>query len=113
MYAHFTFKDHSNPYIATTNESLYFMFRTYDVEFDPNPNQTIDNFIVHGTIPEAKRARTYREARNLVRSIAIEWQSNFCNHNYSWGELADWSSFFTQYGKRYGLLREFRENGIC
>ena len=47
-----------------------------------------------------------------VRDEAIRWQSEFCNHNYSYGELADFSDYFTRLGKRYGLLREFKENGI-
>ena len=47
-----------------------------------------------------------------VRETAIEWQADFCNHNYSYGELAYFSDCFTRLGKRYGLIREFRENGI-
>lgn len=47
-----------------------------------------------------------------VRDEAIRWQSDFCNHNYSYGELADFSDYFTRLGKRYGLLREFRNEGI-
>lgn len=48
-----------------------------------------------------------------IRQQAIDWQLDFSNHNYSWGELADWCDYFYKMGKRYGLLREFRENGIC
>ena len=47
-----------------------------------------------------------------VREEAIEWQADFCNHNYSYGELADFSDYFTRLGKRYGLLREFKSEGI-
>lgn len=47
-----------------------------------------------------------------VREEASEWQRDFCNHNYSYGELADFSDRFTRLGKRYGLLREFKENGV-
>lgn len=43
---------------------------------------------------------------------AIEWQHDFENHNYSWGELAEWDAYFEKLGRRYGLLTEFRENGI-
>lgn len=44
---------------------------------------------------------------------AIEWQLDYGNHNYSYGELADFCEYFRRLGKRYGLLREFHENGIC
>lgn len=31
----------------------------------------------------------------------------------SYGELSEILTYFETYGKRYGLLREFRENAIC
>lgn len=55
----------------------------------------------------------YEKRKAEVREEAIEWQSDFCNHNYSYGELAYFSDYFTRLGKRYGLLREFKENCIC
>ena len=55
----------------------------------------------------------YLKRQAEVRQEAIDWQNDFANHNYSWGELAVWNDHFTQLGRRYGLLREFHENGIC
>ena len=55
----------------------------------------------------------YYEYKEQARQKAIEWQLDFNNHNYSWGELADWGDYFYKLGKRYGLLKEFKENGIC
>ena len=57
-------------------------------------------------------AKTYQELKNKAREEAIEWQRDFENHNYCWSELADWSDHFTKLGKRYGLTKEFKENGI-
>ncbi len=54
----------------------------------------------------------YAERKADVRETAIDWQADFCNHNYSYGEIAYFEDYFTRLGKRYGLLREFRENGI-
>lgn len=48
-----------------------------------------------------------------VREEAIEWQADFCNHEYSYGEIAYFEDYFRRLGKRYGLLREFHENAIC
>lgn len=55
----------------------------------------------------------YQERKEKVREEAIFWQLDFENHNYSWGDLAYWGEYFYKLGKRYGLLKEFRENGIC
>ena len=57
-------------------------------------------------------AKTYQELKNKAREEAIEWQCDFENHNYYWSELADWSEHFTKLAKRYGLTKEFKENGI-
>ena len=55
----------------------------------------------------------YMKRKAEVRQEAIEWQLDFENHNYSWGELSYWASYFEELGRKYGLLAEFRENCIC
>ena len=55
----------------------------------------------------------YQKRKEQVRQEAIEWQLDFSNHNYSWGELTIWQEHFERLGRRYGLLREFHENAIC
>jgi len=55
----------------------------------------------------------YLEMKAKARQKAIDWQLDFNNHNYSWGDLAEWGEYFYKLGKRYGLLKEFKENGIC
>lgn len=55
----------------------------------------------------------YYELKEKARQEAIDWQLDFCNHNYSYSELADWGNYFYTMGKRYGLLKEFKENCIC
>lgn len=55
----------------------------------------------------------YAEGKERARNEAIEWQYRFSDNDYSWGEILYWESYFRKKGKRYGLLREFRENGIC
>ena len=54
----------------------------------------------------------YEQRKENARQSAIEWQLDFDNHNYSYDELAEWTSFFYMLGSKYGLLEEFRENGI-
>lgn len=59
-----------------------------------------------------KNKKTYAELKAEKRQEAIDWQLDWGNHNYSWGEIAYYSDYFEKIGKRYGLLKEFRENGI-
>lgn len=54
----------------------------------------------------------YQKAKENARNKAIEWQNDFNNHNYSYGELVDFSGYFERLAKRYGLVKEFKENGI-
>ena len=55
---------------------------------------------------------TYAERKENARQIAIDWQLNESDYPYSYGGLAILTNYFYRLGKRYGLLREFRMNGI-
>lgn len=54
----------------------------------------------------------YKEYKEKYRQEAIEWQNDFANNNYSYGELLIFQTYFEEKAKKYGLLEEFRENGI-
>lgn len=54
----------------------------------------------------------YRAGKDNARKMAIMWQANFNNQNYSYEELVVWRQSFTCLARKYGLVREFRENGI-
>ena len=56
--------------------------------------------------------KTYAERKANAREEAIDWQNKASEGNMSYGELAETGDHFYKLGKRYGLLREFRENGI-
>ena len=104
MYNHFTFDNGSNPYISISNKALYFMLTHYYCE------QTGENsYQVH---EQTTPPKTYAEHKAALQDIAIAWQYAASDLNYSYGQLADWQEFFYEYGSRYGLLREFRENCI-
>ena len=59
------------------------------------------------------KGKTYKEKKGCLQDIAIEWSNHFSQYSWSYGELAEIGIWFYKMGKRYGLLREFRENGIC
>ena len=50
----------------------------------------------------------YRKRKASARCKAIDWQAAA----HSWEELAEATAYFEKLGRRYGLLKEFRENGI-
>ena len=54
----------------------------------------------------------YQKGKEKTRNEAIDWQADFANHNYSYGELASFSDYFEKQARRYGLVKEFKENGI-
>jgi len=54
----------------------------------------------------------YQIKKEKARQEAIGWQLDFNNHNYSWEELSYYGEYFERLAKRYGLVKEFRENGI-
>jgi hypothetical protein len=57
--------------------------------------------------------KTYTERKENLRDLAIEYSNNVGETCLSYGELAEIGCFFEKNGKRYGLLKEFKENGIC
>ena len=61
------------------------------------------------------KGSTYKERKESLRDLALDYQLYECENSggLSYGELAEIQEFFETNGKRYGLLREFRENGIC
>jgi hypothetical protein len=68
--------------------------------------------IVNSIIDFKVIGKSYAEKKEYLRNLAIDFQStNDCDLSY--GELADIYNFFEVNGKRYGLIREFRENAIC
>lgn len=54
----------------------------------------------------------YTKAKQRAREQAVQWQAETAQGSQSWAELAQAAARFEALGRRYGLLREFRENGI-
>lgn len=56
--------------------------------------------------------KTYKERKEEARNEAIEWQYSVGENNYYMSEMADFYIYFSKLAKRYGLIKEFKENGI-
>lgn len=58
--------------------------------------------------------KTYQEKKDAARLEAQEYQASYYNPKFelSYSELAEITAHFERIGRCYGLLTEFRENGI-
>ena len=54
----------------------------------------------------------YEMRKDKARQKAIRWQEETAQKSYSYGELADFWERFYRLAKRYGLIKEFKDNGI-
>lgn len=59
------------------------------------------------------KGKNYTERKASLEDLAIEYSNNTGETCLSYGELMEIGNFSEKNGKRYGLLKEFRENGIC
>jgi len=86
---------------------LYYDYKDwYEETFSPNcENIEILTFKISGN--------NYRERQSYLVELAKDWQLNFSYYEWSYGELAAIQNWFYENAKRYGLVKEFKENGIC
>ena len=68
---------------------------------------------VLGKEREHKMKNTYASNKAVARQEAIDWQNDLFRDNRSYEEMREAAEHFEKLGRRYGLLKEFRENGIC
>lgn len=54
----------------------------------------------------------YQKLKEKARNEAMSFELSFSTYNYSYSELCKKFEYFTKLGKRYGLIKEFMENGI-
>ena len=54
----------------------------------------------------------YQKGKGKTRNEAVDRQTDFAGHAYSYGELSYFSGYFETKARRYGLVKEFKENGI-
>lgn len=57
--------------------------------------------------------KTYQEKKAAAIDLAITWQHEFSYLSWSYLELAEIQGYFERIAKKYGLMKEFKENCIC
>ena len=55
---------------------------------------------------------TYQENKEISRQKAIDWQNETTQKDVFYSELVEQAERFQKIAKRYGLTKEFKENGI-
>jgi len=106
----FYFDDGSNPYgILGSRQDLFFkMVVSWQPEMKNN-----DHFICHTPTKAYHEPVDYKFKKEALCEFAKEWQRVQSDIESSYEDLMWWGNFFEKYGKKYGLLTEFHENGIC
>lgn len=56
--------------------------------------------------------KSYQQYKADARQKAIEWSWEISSLSLSYSQISDIQHYFYQLGRKYGLLREFAENGI-
>ena len=54
----------------------------------------------------------YEINKEKAREEGIEFSITFSQYDYDYLTLSQKANYFTKLAKRYGLIKEFRENGI-
>lgn len=59
------------------------------------------------------KGKTYAERKDSLYNIALDYVAAWSEYSFSYSELFAISEWMERKARRYGLLREFRENCIC
>ena len=124
MTIHITFTNGSNPYVRFNMNKKQFRNelrkwkRSYNVVRKHQDDTIFNITLEEKPLTEIykrqfKERMYYQRMKRRARNTAMVWQEQFAEKAMSYEELAEAQSYFEKLGKRYGLLAEFRENGIC
>lgn len=76
-------------------------------------NEIKDRWTNNEVLTAGIKLTPYQKKQALLKNIAFDWQYELGETNTSWGELCACQNWFYDKAKKYGLVREFEENGIC
>ena len=101
--------EHSAHLTVWDNEKEDFIFWKDVLEFYPKTNK-LNEYV-------SRYQKYYWRKQNELRQSAIDWQyKTFCHddeeEDTDYYSLFEWAEHFRTYGKRFGLIEEFKENAI-
>lgn len=100
------YEENGKEYFYIYYKNKYGYKEWYKDTFSPNiENIMVLDLSIHG--------KNYEEKKACAEELAKDYQYNFACLSWSYGELATICEYFKRIGKRYGLLKEFKENAIC
>lgn len=67
---------------------------------------------IYNTISFKITGKTYEQRKAAARDLAITYQNIFSSLYIDMWEYSDITNYLERVAKRYGLIKEFRENGI-
>lgn len=102
-------------YAILDNDGLYSeTFATWDEYHRATFSPDIYPMFVCDTERTRVGGKTREEKKAFARGLAIGWQRMLVDfYDCTYMDFVIAGNYFYKLGKRYGLLREFRENGIC
>lgn len=96
-----------------TNETSGAEFMEIYTDYDEMHRETFSPEYFINRVIDTNRlpGKSYADKKALLRDQAIDYslQNNFVMYG---SDLVEIGAYFEKYGKRYGLIKEFRENGI-
>lgn len=96
-----------------TNETSGAEFMEIYADYDEIHRETFSPEYFINRVIDTNRlpGKSYADKKALLRNQAIDYslQNNFVMYG---SDLVEIGAYFEKYGKRYGLIKEFRENGI-
>ena len=96
-----------------TNETSGAEFMEIYADYDEMHRKTFSPEYFINRVIDTNRlpGKSYADKKALLRDQAIDYslQNNFVMYG---SDLVEIGAYFEKYGKRYGLIKEFRENGI-
>lgn len=86
-----------------TIQGLFYLVKNYSIEFSG---------ATAFKVLETNVKKGYKDIKNALHDFAIDFTSSFNEYTSFYSEICFLSDFFSTYGARYGLLKEFKENCI-
>ncbi len=99
-------------YELENNEPYFNIYYKNELGYKAWQEDTFCNVYNVETLDFKLSGKTYQERKNSLIEIAKDWQNNFSGLSWSYGEYAEIENYFYENAKRYGLLKEFKENCI-